>query len=48
LLASHGIPTRSWHRLREGGQGGKLFVDDRTEVLAERLRAFAPPDRIGW
>lgn len=39
ILASHLIPTKSWHRLVEGN--GKLFVDDRTEELTARLRRFA-------
>ncbi|GAA3725502.1 hypothetical protein GCM10022225_03000 [Plantactinospora mayteni] len=41
ILESHGIPLWAWHRLREGGRGGTLFVDDRTELLAGRLRDFA-------
>jgi hypothetical protein len=39
ILASHGIPEKAWHRLNEGK--GTVFVDDRTALLAARLRAFA-------
>jgi hypothetical protein len=39
ILDSHGISTAAWHRLKEGK--GRLFVDDRTELLSGRLRKFA-------
>jgi hypothetical protein len=45
ILESHGIPFKAWRRLCDGGNGGQIFVDDRTEFLELRLRAFAT--RIG-
>ncbi|MEV6811370.1 DUF262 domain-containing protein [Micromonospora sp. NPDC051296] len=45
ILDSHGIPIKAWRRLCEGGNGNQIFVDDRTEFLEQRLRAFA--DRLG-
>ncbi|GAA0398833.1 DUF262 domain-containing protein [Micromonospora gifhornensis] len=44
ILESHGIPVKAWRRLCEGGNGNQIFVDDRTEFLEQRLRAFA--DRL--
>ncbi|SIR90397.1 DUF262 domain-containing protein [Micromonospora avicenniae] len=41
ILESHGIPLKAWRRLCEGGNGNQIFVDDRTEYLAQRLRIFA-------
>ncbi|MEV0003071.1 DUF262 domain-containing protein [Micromonospora sp. NPDC050980] len=41
ILDSHGIPIKAWRRLCEGGAGGQIFVDDRTDFLEQRLRAFA-------
>lgn len=41
ILESHGIPIKAWRRLCEGGNGGQIFVEDRTELLVQRLRAFA-------
>ncbi|GAB3189579.1 uncharacterized protein DUF262 [Micromonospora palomenae] len=41
ILDSHGIPVKAWRRLCDGGNGGQIFVDDRTEFLEQRLRAFA-------
>ncbi|MET8282612.1 DUF262 domain-containing protein [Micromonospora sp. NPDC005174] len=41
ILESHGIPLKAWRRLCDGGNGGQIFVEDRTELLERRLRAFA-------
>ncbi|MEU1644299.1 DUF262 domain-containing protein [Micromonospora zamorensis] len=45
ILESHGIPVKAWRRLCDGGIGGQLFIEDRTELLERRLRAFA--DHLG-
>ncbi|MET8199573.1 DUF262 domain-containing protein [Micromonospora taraxaci] len=45
ILESHGIPVKSWRRLCDGGNGAQIFIEDRTELLERRLRAFA--DHLG-
>ncbi|MEU7843363.1 DUF262 domain-containing protein [Micromonospora sp. NPDC049114] len=43
ILQSHGVPVSAWYRLKE--ERADLFVEDRTKLLEERLRAFGT--RIG-
>ncbi|MER7164649.1 hypothetical protein ABT336_01030 [Micromonospora sp. NPDC000207] len=39
VLASHGIPTRAWSGLQQSRP--ELFVEERTRLLEEQMRAFA-------